>query len=568
MNRPAEPHSHHLNRRAVLGALSAAAVGTVGFQRTLAARVAETGEVTAEMIAAAEWVAGLELTDEQRGRVVRSIGRLSEGFERLRAVPLDNATAPALVFRPDPWHTADEPAPAVPPRTPATVERPEGDEDLAFLPVWELAGLLHAHKVTSLELTELYLERLKRFDPVLNCVVTLTEDLAREQAKAADAEIAAGRWKGPLHGVPWGAKDLMAVPGYPTTWGAPQYREQRFDEPATVYQRLTDAGAVCVAKLSLGALAMGDRWFGGMTRNPWNPKQGSSGSSAGSAAAVSAGLVGFAIGTETYGSIVSPCRRCKVTGLRPTFGRVSRAGCMALSWTMDKVGPIVRSVSDADAILRVIQGPDGRDASVVQRPLPAFDGDFSKLNVGYFAQRRTPAADRADLQVLRDLGATLWPIELPGGVPAGALLSILTAEAASAFDDLVRTGAEEGLNSWPDTFREGQFIPAVEYLRANRLRSRLMADMRQLMDTIDLYVGGDDLLVCNLTGHPTVVLPDASRAIGGASVPSTTTFTGRLYGEATLLAVAGAYQSKVGAHRLRPDMDRLRELADAAAVAG
>jgi Asp-tRNA(Asn)/Glu-tRNA(Gln) amidotransferase A subunit family amidase len=426
--------------------------------------------------------------------------------------------------------------------------------------VTELAALVRTRQVTSTELTELYLARLRKYDPVLRCVVTLTEQAARAQASRADREIAAGRYRGPLHGIPWGAKDLIAVGGTNTTWGAAPFRDRTIDETATVARRLEEAGAVLLAKLSLGALASGDRWFGGQTRNPWNPAQGSSGSSAGSAAAVVAGLVGFAIGSETHGSIVSPCRRCGATGLRPTFGRVSRTGCMTLAWSLDKLGPIARSVEDCALVLGAIHGYDGFDTAAVDRPLvwPA-RRDVRRLRVGFVEGGRAPE-DRPELAVLEKLGAQLLPIQLPSQYPVGSLLAtILNAESATVFDELTRRGVTEGLNSWPGVFQAAQFIPAIEYLRAQRIRTLLMDAMEKAIEPVDLYVGGNDLTLTNLTGHPTVVLPDGFRTQGEISTPRSLTFTGRLYGESELLAVARAYQNATGHHLRRPPMEKLLE---------
>ncbi len=297
---------------------------------------------------------------------------------------------------------------------------------------------------------------------------------------------------------------------------------------------------------------MGDRWFGGMTRNPWNPKQGSSGSSAGSASATVAGLVGFALGSETLGSIVSPCRECGASGLRPTFGRVSRYGCMTLSWSMDKIGPIARSIEDCALVFGAIHGFDGLDAAAVDRPYSwPSSRDLRTLKVGYF-EGGTAADKRDDLRVLRDLGVKLLPIKLPTTYPLGALQTILGTEAAAAFDDVTRAGITEGLNSWPQTFRHGQFVPAVEYLRANRIRGLIMQEMEETMSAVDLYVGGNDLLLTNLTGHPTAVLPNGFRKGGDGEVPNSITFTGRLYGETELLAVAHAYQQATGHHLRHP----------------
>ena len=334
-----------------------------------------------------------------------------------------------------------------------------------------------------------------------------------------------------------------------------RFKDQSFDFTATVAERLAEAGAVLVAKLTLGALAMGDKWFGGMTRNPWNPDQGSSGSSAGSASAVSAGLVGFAIGTETYGSIVSPSRRCGATGLRPTFGRISRHGCMPLSWTMDKLGPIARGVEDCAIVLDAVHGFDGHDPSAVDQP---FDWPGSKpldqLKVGYI-KSRTKTDERSDLKVLKKLGVQLVEISLPNKYPVSSIVMMLESEASTVFDDITRKHITESLNSWPDTFRRGQFIPVVEYLRASRVRSLLLQEMRTVMEDVDLYVGGNDLALCNLTGHPTVVMPNGFREFNGRTVPGYITFTGRLYGEQNLLTVAQAWQNETGFHLKRPDLD-------------
>jgi Asp-tRNA(Asn)/Glu-tRNA(Gln) amidotransferase A subunit family amidase len=413
----------------------------------------------------------------------------------------------------------------------------------------------------------MYLGRLKKYGPKLECVITLTEDLALEQARRADAEIAAGGYKGPLHGIPWGAKDLLAVPGYKTTWGAMPYKDQVIDESATVVKRLEEAGAVLIAKLTLGALAWGDVWYDGRTRNPWDYEQGSSGSSAGSASATVAGLVGFAIGTETLGSIVSPSTRCGTTGLRPTFGRVSRHGAMALSWSMDKIGPLCRSVEDCALVFDAIHGPDGRDLSVVDAPFN-WDAelDVSGLRIGYVKsafesereeQEEWKRFDEATLESLSAMGLDLTPIELPD-LPIGAMSFILRAEAAAAFDELTRTNQDDLLvrqirNAWPNVFRQSRLIPAVEYIQANRLRTLAMEAMAEIMSEIDVYVvpsfGGSNLLLTNLTGHPCVVLPNGFREDGA---PTSISFMGKLFGEAETLAVAKAYQDATDFHLRRP----------------
>jgi Asp-tRNA(Asn)/Glu-tRNA(Gln) amidotransferase A subunit family amidase len=553
-------------RRQLLQALGAAGVGSLVFRRALAAQVQQAGTVTPEMVQQAEWIAGLKLSEEDRKTVAQGLQRLLSDFQTLRQNPLDNSVAPALTFLPAPWQTSATDSsrgsaglrePAVAPR------RPDSTKTLAFLPASELAALLRTRQVSSVELTRLYLQRLHQYDPVLHCVVSYTEDLALRQAEQADREIAAGRYRGPLHGVPWGAKDLIAYPGYPTTWGAAPFRNQVLATKATVAERLDDAGAVLLAKLSLGALAMGDKWFGGLTRTPWNPKLGSSGSSAGSAAATAAGLVAFGLGSETLGSIVSPCRQCGTTGLRPTFGRVSRYGCMSLAWSMDKIGPITRSVEDCALVLGAIHGADGLDGAAVDRPFHwPLARDVRSLRVGY-VEADQPAKERKELDVLRDLGIKLVPIQLPERRRLGALLVILNAEAATAFDDLTRRGIAEGLNEWPRTFRMGQFIPAVEYLRANRIRTQLMQHMEEVMAQVDLYVGGNDLVLANLTGHPTLIVPNGLQKRGDMDMPTSLTFTGRLYGEAELLAVGHAYQQATGFHLRRPPMEKLVKSVDA-----
>jgi len=420
------------------------------------------------------------------------------------------------------------------------------------------------------ELTEMYLSRLKRFDPQLFAVVTLTEDRARAQAARLDAELRAGNYRGPLHGIPWGAKDLLATRGYPTTWGASPYRDQMFDYDATVVEKLDAAGAVLVAKLTMGALAQGDRWFGGMTRNPWNPEEGSSGSSAGPGSATAAGLVGFAIGTETLGSIVSPSTRNGVTGLRPTFGRVSRYGAMALSWSMDKIGPMCRSVEDCALVLQAIHGPDGRDPTVrdvpfnwdVERPL-------SEIRIGYFrsAFERTNDEgernrfDAAALGAMQRIVPNLIEVSLPvDDFPLRAISgSVLGVEAAAAFDALTR-GQDDNLmlaeperSTWPNTFNAARFVPAVEYINANRARTLVMQAMDRALADVDVVITPNTvLLLTNLTGHPQISMPGGFTTRNGADVPVSAQFIGRLYGEADLMRVAKAWQDATGHHLRTP----------------
>jgi len=518
--------------------------------------------ITEAMLAVAAACAGLSFTDAERALMLKGVQRFLEHYEQLRAVPIDNSVAPALAFDP---RLAGATLVARPPAdlvddTPAA-QLPSSEADLAFASVATLSRLVRARQVTSVELTELYLRRLERYDPALLCVVTHTGELALEQARRADAELAAGRRRGPLHGLPWGAKDLLATRGIRTTWGAAPFAEQVPDEDATVVERLQAAGAVLAAKLTLGELAWGDVWFGGQTRNPWNIEEGASGSSAGSAAAVAAGLVGFAIGSETWGSIVSPCTRCRVTGLRPTFGRVSRHGAMALSWSMDKLGPICRSAEDCALVFAAIYGPDGKDRTVVDLP---FNWNphvrLSDLRIGYLAsafaeEREHKANDDRVLDVLRSLGANLVPIELPA-YPIESMTLILSAEAAAAFDELTRSDrddmlARQEVEAWPNALRMARFIPAVEYIQANRLRTLAMRALDQTLRQVDLYVGFGmpDLLLTNLTGHPAVVVPTGATEQGTST---SITFTGRLYDEATILAVAKAFQEATDFHLRRP----------------
>jgi Asp-tRNA(Asn)/Glu-tRNA(Gln) amidotransferase A subunit family amidase len=548
-----------ITRRRLISLLAATGVGSATFRRALAWQAEQAGKITPELIQQAEWIAGIELSEEDRKSIASSVERDQRRYEALRKVELPNSIPPALAFFATPPQQASGPLnrSAIHPIAWSAASKPSTDEDLAFLPVNELAALVRSRQVSSLELTRLYLKRLKRFDPLLRCVVTLTEELALKQAERADREIAAGRYRGPLHGIPWGAKDIIAWPGYPTTWGAGHYQNQTIDSKATVARRLEDAGAVLVAKLSVGSLALGDQWHGGLTRNPWNPTEGSSGSSAGSTSAVVAGLVGFAIGSETLGSIVSPCRRCSASGLRPTFGRVSRAGCMTLSWSMDKLGPIARSIEDCVLIFGAIHGSDPDDITAVDRefawPSPR---DVRTLRIGYFDDSR-PEEERRATEIVKELGCKLVPIKLPSKYPVNALTLILNTEAAAAFDDLARAGVHDGIGRWGNTFRTGQFVPAIEYLRACRVRTLVMREMQETMEGIDAYIGGDDLTLTNFTGHPTVVVPDGTREKGQNDQPGTITFTGKLFGETDLLALAHAYQQASGAHLRRPPLEKL-----------
>ncbi|MGB5288239.1 MAG: amidase, partial [Ignavibacteriaceae bacterium] len=436
--------------------------------------------------------------------------------------------------------------------------------NIAFYTLGELSELIRTKQITSTELTKFFLERLKKYDPALHCVITLTEERALRQAKLMDEEIEQGKYRGLLHGIPFGAKDLLATKDYKTTWGATPFKDQMIDEDAAVIKKLEDAGAVLCAKLTMGALAWGDVWFGGMTRSPWDTTKGSSGSSAGSASSVSAGLLPFAIGTETWGSIVSPSTVCGTTGLRPTYGRVSRTGAMALSWSMDKIGIICRSTEDLAIVFNAIYGQDGIDQTLFNVPFnyePEIN--FSKLRIGYLKSDFDKkydfhSQDSVTLVKLKELGAELIPIELPS-LPVNDLAIILSAEAGAVFDELTRSNGDDLLvrqikDAWPNVFRSSRFIPAVEYINANRIRFLLIQQMEKLMGEVDLYIApsweGDNLLLTNLTGHPCVVLPNGFSADG---TPTSISFIGRLFDEGRLIAFAKKYQDATDFNKKHPD---------------
>ena len=578
MNDVADPT---YDRRSFMSYFASIGLGSTLLPGVLWAQAAQQGaEITAATIACAEELAGLEFSEEERARIARGLRNQRQSIAQLRAVPLDNSVAPALVFNPLPAGFTPSTEKRKMVRSRVTIRAVPRDDELAFLPVTELSELVRTRKVTSMQLTRLYLARLKKYDPILLCVVNLTEERALAQARAADAEIARGRYRGPLHGIPWGAKDLLATKGIPTTWGTSPFRDQVIDSDATVVQRLDAAGAVLVAKLTLGELAQGDRCFGGMTRNPWNLEQGSSGSSAGPASATAAGLVGFSIGSETQGSISSPSTRCGTTGLRPTFGLVPKTGAMALSWSMDKLGPICRSAEDCALVLDAIYGPDGQDRSAISA---AFNYDAnvkpSALRVGYTrtpferefealpdsasagarAQRANQLVarrfDAAVLDTLRSLGATLVPMELPDIRYFGNF--ILGVEAAAAFDEFTRSGKVKEMTpqaTWGNTFRNARFVSAVDYINANRARSLAIDAWDKLMRNVDVLVSptnGGHLTATNLTGHPAVIMPNGFFENG---TPTSVTFLGPLFGEGKLLALANAYQQATGFHRKHPTL--------------
>jgi Asp-tRNA(Asn)/Glu-tRNA(Gln) amidotransferase A subunit family amidase len=525
--------------------------------------------VTKEMLHASEQLIGIELNDAQEAMALPGVNRSLASYEALRKIDVPLDTEPATAFHPALPGKKFNGKPATKFKlTKQEIPKYNSLEDLAFFTATQLAELVRTRQVSSTDLTKMYLARLKRYGLKLLCVVTLTEDLALKQAAEADSEIKRGKYRGPLHGIPCGIKDLFATKGIKTTWGAEPYRDQMIAYDATVVERLRDAGAVLVAKLSMGALAQGGRWFAGVTRNPWlvdEDRLGSSGSSAGPASATSAGLVGFSIGTETLGSIVSPASRCGCAGLRPTYGRVSRYGAMGLSWTMDKIGPICRGVEDLAAVLSAIYGPDQRDITVGDAPFNwTPDTPLSKMRIGYLkaefeqGDEKTKGMHREALTTLTTAGANLEPIELPQ-FSTQSLRIILNAEAATAFDDITRDGRVNQLsgqtaNDWPNSFRTSRFIPAVEYIRAQRARTLLMREMDKLMSKWDVFVtpapGSASLLVTNLTGHPQVCVPCGFID----NLPRSIMFTGGLYDEGAPLRLAFAYERATKWHTMHPKL--------------
>src|SRR3989440_272447 len=533
----------------------------------------------------AERIMGIDFNDKEEDMALSGVNRNLDSYDAVRKIDVPLDTEPAIVFHPElpGFHVKRASA-----KTKFRFGKNEpaqykSVEDLAFATVPQLAELIRTKKVSSVELTKMYLSRLKKYGPRLRCVVTLAEDLAMKQAEGADNDLKRGKYRGPLHGIPWGAKDLFATKGIKTTWGAEPYENQVIDYDATVVERLREAGAVLVAKLSMGALAQGPKWFGGVTRNPWVPDEdrlGSSGSSAGPASATSAGLVGFSIETETLGSIVSPSSRCGVTGLRPTYGRASPFGAMGLSWTMDKIGPICRGVEDCAAALDAIYGPDKHDLTVGDTHFnwnP--DLPLSSLRVGYLktefeftpppnaSEQQRKLTDQRNamykeaLDALMKAGVKMTPIELPK-FPTNNIRYILTAEAATAFDDITRDGRVNLLSGqepgdWPNSFRTSRFVPAVEYLRAQRARVLLMREMDKLMSQWDVFVspapGSASLIITNLTGHPAVCVPCGFT--GTPSLPRAIMFTGGFDDEASPLRVALAFEQATKWHTMHPKVD-------------
>jgi Asp-tRNA(Asn)/Glu-tRNA(Gln) amidotransferase A subunit family amidase len=561
-----------VNRRRFIECFSAGGIGSMLMPGALAAVAQDAETITIDMIQAAQKIAGVSFTRDEQIRLLDRLNRAHgyvAGFERLRTANLGNSTQPAIVFNPVlPGKTfPNERRPLR--RRQIDVSMPASDVELAFLPVTHLARLVERRQIKPSELAKLYLARLKQYDPQLHCVVNLTEELALRQAKQADDEIATGMYRGPLHGIPWGLKDLMAVRGTRTTWGMSPFKDRVIDTDATVYSRLTNAGAILIAKLSTGALAVTARWFGGLTRNPWNTEQDAAGSSAGPGAATAAGLVGFSIGTDTGGSIIGPSTRNGVTGLRPTFGRVSRYGSVVLAWTQDTVGPMCRSAEDCALVFDAIYGPDGKDNTLRDVPFNwDASADVTKLRVGYLradfesdipdnrefaAQQRQARRNNEDaLRVIRSLGVTVVPFELPD-VPIDAIDFIRYAETAAAFDDVTRTGVltqvEQGpeQSRRPDEIRSAYFIPAVEFIQANRFRMRVMEQLDEALGDLDLFIGSNQALT-NRTGHPVVSVPNGF----AQGSPTALHLTGKIFGDQEILLLAHAFQAKTNFHLQHP----------------
>jgi Asp-tRNA(Asn)/Glu-tRNA(Gln) amidotransferase A subunit family amidase len=546
--------------------------------------------VSEQTFAEAEKLVQIEMTPHDRAQAASNWQQALAAVYERRTGPnklaIEDSIAPATLWNPvlpgtkhgpteDSFASGGQPVPTL----------PESEADIAFAPVTWLADWIRTRQITSERLTGIYLQRLEAFDPKLHCVITLTREHALQQARAADGEIAAGKYRGPLHGIPWGAKDLLDTAGIATTWGAEPYRNRIPGKDAAVTARLNDAGAVLVAKLSLGALALNDVWFGGETRNPWAPEEGSSGSSAGPGAAVAAGLVGFAIGSETQGSIVSPSMRCGVTGLRPTFGRVPRTGAMTLSWSCDKLGPMTRSVEDTMLVLHAISGPEAGDLASVPSKL-AFDAGASVagLRVGYFPawMKTAPATevDRAALETVRKLGMTPVEVSLPDW-PYDSLNIILFAESAAAFEELTLSHRVDELkmqvpDAWPNTFRQSRFLSAVDFVQADRLRRKVAIEMERVFNEVDLLLvpslRDEFLVITNFTGHPSLTLragfveitearsdwaPDAKSPLPKFNpprrVPYGVTLVGRLFEEGRMAEAGIALEREFGVAAKRPE---------------
>ena len=544
-------------------------------------------EVSAATFLEAEKLMQVELSSQEShdaaGSWRAAMAPLYERRTGPKKIRLEAALAPASQWEPNQYGQKLDPSRDRFIRSKVEGRRlPSSDSDIAFASVTQLSHWIETRQLSSERLTQIYLKRLERFDPKLKCVITLTRELALEQAKRADAEIAAGKYRGPLHGIPWGAKDLLDTAGIATTYGAEPFRNRKPEADATVVRRLHEAGAVLVAKLSLGALALNDIWFGGQTMNPWLLEEGSSGSSAGPGAATAAGLVGFSVGSETGGSIVAPSMRCGVTGLRPTYGRVPRTGAMTLCWSLDKLGPMARGVEDTLLVLRAISGPDNRDVACVPSTLD-YDAaaPISGLRVGYFPQwmKEATDVDRAALETVRKLGATATEVSIPDW-PYDSLNVILFAEAAAAFEELTLSGGLNQLkmqvpDAWPNIFRQSRFLSAVDFVQTDRLRRKVAIEMARVFSQVDLLLvpslQDEILVITNATGHPSLTLragfvkvsearsdwaPDPAKPLPKFNpprrVPHGVTLIGRLFDEGTIGRVGVALEREFGVAAARP----------------
>jgi len=584
----------HETRRRFMTHFAGIGLGTTLAPGIIWARMQDAGasRITVEMVADAMKLSGLEFSEAELKEMVTSANRSLTAYEEMRAIHIPNDVSPPFHFSPlvAGMDVGRKKLPFTLSAAPA-VKRPAQLEDVAFWPVRHLAELVRTKQVTSLELTEMYLARLHRYNGKLNNVVTFLDDYGRAEARRADAEIAAGKYKGPLHGIPWGAKDIISVKGFKTTWGSPAFKEQMFEYDASIVEMLRDAGAVLIAKLATGELASGDQWFGGQTKNPWNLSQGSSGSSAGPSSATAAGCVGFAIGTETSGSILSPSARCGLAGLRPTFGRISRYGVMALSWTQDRLGPIVRYAEDAAIVLQAVAKPDGRDMSVSDLPFNwNAQTDVRKLTVGIikesFDEITNPVAKKnadASLEALRSIGVTqLVPVNVPEFTTN---VSAINVESVVFFDEHARAGdMKEARNGGRPA---GRLVPAVEYLRAQRVRMMMMEKLAEATKHVDVYLVGANPLgdgggrgrgegrgegrgdgrgapetpprpqsatqrhfaMANLACYPAMNMPNGFLETGS---PTNFVIYGRPFGELDVIALGKAYQDAAGFHLKKP----------------
>ncbi|MES2874888.1 MAG: amidase [Bacteroidota bacterium] len=530
-------------------------------------REVDEDKITISVVREAQKIIGIKFTDAEADSMLETLESRRKNYAELRKLNLPNSVVPALNFNPLPvgYQFPDKTNGFKFTQAPRIKFSGKKDE-LAFSSITQLAHLIRSKQISSVELTQYFIDRLKKYNPVLLHTITFTEERAMAQAKRADLELASGNYRGVLHGIPFGAKDLLATTDYKTTWGSVPYKDQVINSDATVITRLENAGAVLIAKMTLGELAQGDVWFGGKTKNPWDIKRGSSGSSAGSASAVASGCLPFAIGSETYGSIVSPSGENGTTGLRPTFGRISKYGAMALSWSMDKLGPIARNVEDCAIVFNAIMGPDGKDLSVIPAPFNYSSpnpGNLKGIRIGvikseFLRRNANSVNDSLTLVKLTDLGAVLVPIELPV-LPYVEMGIILSAEAGAAFDELTLTNREDlmvlqGKSARPNALRASRFIPAVEYIQANRARTLLIEQLHERMKSIDVFVApafGANLRVTNLSGHPCVVLPNGFRN----GLPGTITFTGQLFGEGKLLQIARIYQNATGFNDIHPPLN-------------